>query len=82
MVAEELRDKTETVLDKYFSDTRYYDAWGYGREDNKYMVQCQATDGSILTDNWIYCRVWYEQQESGEFTVTGVQINGVQYEVK
>lgn len=81
-IADELRNKTESVLDSYFTSTRYFDAWAYAREDNKYMVQCQATDGSMLTSNWIYCRVWYEQQESGDFVVTGVQINGQQYQLK
>ena len=81
-VANELRDKTETVLDSYFASSRYYDAWAYAREDNKYMLQCQASDGSILTSNWIYCYVWYEQQDNGDFVVTGVQINGKQYEPK
>lgn len=81
-VADTLRNKTETVLDGYFTSSRYYDAWAYGREDNQYMVQCQATDGSILTSNWINCRVWFEQQDNGEFTVTGVQINGKQYQLK
>lgn len=81
-VADELRNKTESVLDGYFTNTRYFDAWAYAREDNNYMVQCQATDGSMLTSNWIYCRVWYEQQESGDFVATGVQINGKQYKLK
>lgn len=81
-VADTLRNKTETVLDSYFTSTRYYDAWAYGREDNQYMVQCQATDGSVLTSNWINCRVWFEQQSNSEFTVTGVQINGKQYQLK
>lgn len=81
-VADTLRNKTETVLDGYFTSSRYYDAWAYGREDNQYMVQCQATDGSVLTSNWINCRVWFEQQSNGEFTVTGVQINGKQYQLK
>ncbi len=77
-----LRDKAESVLDKYFpNDTRYYDAWGFGREDNKYMVQCQVSDGSILTDGWIHAYVWYEETD-GVFTVVGVKINGKQYEVK
>lgn len=80
--AEQLRDKSESVLDNYFTKTRYFDAWAFGREDEKYMVQCQATDGSISTDKWIYCRVWYEQQPNGTFVVTGVQIDGQQYELK
>lgn len=81
-VADTLRNKTESVLDSYFTSPRYYDAWAYGREDDQYMVQCQATDGSVLTSNWIYCRVWYEQQDNKDFVVTGVQINGKQYELK
>lgn len=76
-----LRDETEAVLDKYFMDYRYYDAWGIGREDNIYMLSCQASDGSILTDNWFYCAVWYERQEDDSFKLTGVKINGRYYEV-
>lgn len=81
-VADKLRDKTEATLDNYFSNTRYYDAWGYARKDNHYMIQCQATDGSIFTSNWIYCRVWFKHQGNGKFVVTGVQINGKQYKLK
>lgn len=81
-VSDELRNKTESVLDGYFASSRYYDAWGFAREDNQYMVQCQATDGSMLTSNWLNCRVWYEQQDNGAFVVTGVQINGKQYKLK
>ena len=46
------------------------------------MVQCQVSDGSILSGDWIYAYVWYEEQTEGEFTVVGVKINGKQYEVK
>ena len=81
-VADTLRNKAETVLDQYFASSRYYDAWAYAREDSKYMIQCQATDGSLLTSDWIYCRVWFEQQENEEFAVIGVQINGKQYKLK
>lgn len=81
-VSDELRNTTESVLDGYFASSRYYDAWGFAREDNSYMVQCQATDGSMLTSNWLNCRVWYEQQDNGDFVVTGVQINGKQYKLK
>lgn len=78
-----LIENAEAVLDNYFLyDTRYYDAWGVGREDNKYMVQCQITDGSILTDNWISGKVWYEQQDDGSFAATGVRIGDTQYEIK
>lgn len=81
-VADTLRNKTESVLDRYFASSRYYDAWGYGREDNRYGVQCQASDGSLLTSNWLYCYVWYDQQDNGEFTVVGVKINGIYYDLK
>lgn len=81
-VSDELRNKTESVLDGYFASSRYYDAWGFAREDNQYLVQCQATDGSMLTSTWLNCRVWYEQQDNGAFVVTGVQINGKQYKLK
>ena len=75
-------ESSVSVLDGYFTSSRYYDAWGFAREDNQYMVQCQATDGSMLTSNWLNCRVWYEQQDNGDFVVTGVQINGKQYKLK
>lgn len=76
-----LRDRSETVLDQYFRTPRYYDAWAVGREDDNYMMYCQASDGSLLTDHWYSCRVWYEQQENGEFITTGVQINGKYYKL-
>lgn len=81
-VADTLKNKSETVLDAYFTNSRYYDAWAYGREDDRYMVQCQATDGNVLTSEWLSCRVWFEQQNDGNFVVTGVQINGKQYQLK
>ena len=78
----QLRDMTETLLDKYFgTDVRYYDAWAVSREDDNYGVQCQVSDG-ILDDNWIYAYVWYEKQDDGEFKAVAVKIDGVQYEVK
>jgi len=78
-----LIEDAEIVLDKYFPyDTRYYDAWAVGREDNNYMVQCQISDGSILLDYWIYGRVWYEEQGDGSFVVIGVKIGDKQYEVE
>lgn len=78
-----LRNQTEPFLDKYFPyDTRYYDAWAIGREDSLFMVQCQISDGSILTDDWLFARVWYELQEDGTFTPTGVEIDGNSYAVK
>lgn len=78
-----LKNQTESFLDKYFPyDTRYYDAWAVGREDNSFMVQCQISDGSILTDNWLFARVWYELQEDGTFTPIGVEIDGHAYVVK
>lgn len=78
-----LKSQTEPFLDKYFPyDTRYYDAWAVGREDNLFMVQCQISDGSILTDDWLFARVWYELQEDGTFTPTGVEIDGCSYAVK
>lgn len=79
----QLRDLTEEILDSYFGyDVRYYDAWGIGRKDNKYGVQCEISDGSILTDYWFHGYVWYELQKNGEFKPTGVKIGDVQYELK
>lgn len=77
-----LIELAEATLDKYFLyNTRYYDAWGVGREDDKYMVRCEVSDGSILTSNWTQAYVWFEEQND-EFSVTGVKINGKFYEVK
>lgn len=76
-----LRDQSEKVLDAHFSSPRYYDAWGIAREDNTYMTYCEATDGSLLTDYWYQCYVWYEKQDSGEFVATGLKINGKFYEL-
>lgn len=78
-----LKSQTEPLLDKYFPyDARYYDAWAVGREDNLFMVQCQISDGSILSDDWLFARVWYELQEDGTYTPTGVEIDGRSYAVK
>lgn len=81
-IANTLRSQTESVLDAYLGTSRYYDAWGFSRDNNNYMVQCQATDGSIFTHNFILCRVWYKQKSKDDFIVTGVQIGGRKYKVK
>lgn len=76
-----LRDKSETVLDRYFKYTPYYDAWAVGREDDNYATQCQAyAKNGFGQKDWVYAKVWYHY-ENGEFVVTAVSIDGVQYEV-
>lgn len=78
----ELLELAEATLDKYFGyGVCYYDAWGVGREDDNYMVQCQISDGSIITDYWIFGRVWFEWKDNS-FVVMGVRIGDTQYEVK
>lgn len=79
---ETLRDLTEQTLDKYFVNARYYDAFGYARQDDDYMVQCQVyASNAIGTNDWIYAKVWFTADGDG-FEVVGVQIDGKQYEVK
>lgn len=77
-----LREKTESLIDRYMNyDIRWLDAWSVAREDDSYMVQCQMSDGSILTDNWIICKAWYEKIDS-EFVPTAVQIGTKYYSVQ
>lgn len=77
------RNPTETVLDRYFVSAKYYDGWGIGRADEKYMVQCEVyASNALKMKSWVPAKVWYEDQGNGEFVVTGVQIDGTQYEVK
>lgn len=79
---EELRDLTEKVLDKYFKHAPYYDAWGMARSDDDYMVQCEAYASNDLgVKKYVPARVWYTKSGE-EYIVTGVSIDGVQYEVK
>lgn len=78
-VADILHDLTEQTLDGYFVNALYYDGFGYGREDNNYMVQCQVEAKNRLgTKDWVYAKVWYEWKDDG-FVVTGVVIDGQQY---
>lgn len=78
-----LQELSESILNRYYGyDVRYYDAWGFGRRDNEYMAQCQASDGSLFTNVWEYCYVWFERQDDGEFRATNVKINGQLYEMK
>lgn len=82
-VYRQLQDRTEAVLNQYFVKAKYYDAWGIGRSDEKYMVQCEVYAANIFNvKDWVRAKVWYEDQGNGKFIVTGVQIDGVQYEVK
>nr|DAQ36353.1 MAG TPA: hypothetical protein [Caudoviricetes sp.] len=82
-VYRQLQDKTERVLDQYFVNARYYDGWGIGRADENYMVQCEVyASNALKMKDWVPAKVWYEDQGNGEFIVTGVQIDGTQYEVK
>lgn len=70
-----LKDEAEIIILGYFGDDfRYLDAWGVAREDNKYMVYCEATDGSLMTGNWIQCRVWFKKDKKGNFKPTKYRI--------
>ena len=78
----DLLDLTERVLDQYFVSAKYYDAWGIGRSDDDYMVQCEVyASNALKIKEWVDARVWYTDKGNGTFEVTGVQIDGVQYEV-
>lgn len=72
----DLVDLSIEYLDHYYPDVRYYDGWGVGRRDDVYMVQCQVSDGSILTDRWIFAYIYFEEQEDGEFVITKTNIDG------
>lgn len=75
-----LRDLSETVLDDYFKYTPYYDAWGFAREDDMYMVQCEAyAKNGLGIKDWVPVKVWY-QKVNGEYEVVAVQIDGVRYD--
>lgn len=77
-----LRDYTESVLDGYFIDASYYDAWGIGRSDDDYMMQCQAyARNGLGVRDWVFAKVWYHY-ENEEYEVVGVSIDGVLYDVK
>ena len=79
---EELLDKTESTLDKYFKHTPYYDAWGFARSDDDYMVQCEAyAKNDLGMSKYVTCRVWYTK-DGDNYNVTGVSIDGTQYEIK
>lgn len=78
-----LTTKTENLLDRYFYNSKYYDAWGIGRSDDKYMVQCEVYSSNAFdVNNWVFAKVWYTDNGDGTFSVDGVQIDGVQYDIK
>lgn len=77
-----LLDLTEQVLDQYFTSAKYYDAWGFARSDSDYMVQCDVyASNALKVNSWVQAKVWYTASGDGNFEVTGVMIDGVQYEV-
>lgn len=78
--ANTLQDITERTLDQYFVKASYYDAFGYAREDDNYMVQCQAYASNRLgMKEWVSAKVWFEDQ-NGEFEVVGIVIDGQRYQ--
>lgn len=78
----EMLDLSESVLDNYFKYAPYYDAWGFARQDNNYMVQCEAyAKNDFGAKDWVRAKVWYEKSND-TYNVTGVEIDGTQYEVK
>lgn len=73
-VGNKLRDLTEETLDSHLGAGKWYDAFGYAREDDDYMVQCETK----LYGRWVKCKVWFTK--NGEnYNVTGVVIDGKQY---
>lgn len=79
---QELLDLTESVLDDYFKYIPYYDAWGFARQDDNYMVQCEAyAKNDLNVKDWVRVKVWYEKNDNA-YKMTGVEIDGVQYEPK
>ncbi len=79
-VADKLRGLAEAKLDEYFIDADYYDGWGYAREDDSFMVQCQAYAANRLgAKDWISCKVWFEHVGE-EYNIVGVVIDGARYE--
>ena len=78
--ADTLKDMTESTLDQYFINASYYDEFGYAREDDNYMVQCQAyASNRIGIKDWVTAKVWFEDRD-GEFVVVGVVIDGQRYQ--
>lgn len=74
-----LQDLTEGVLDGYFVNALYYDAWGFARSDDNYMVQCEVKASNKLgVKDWIKAKVWFEY-DGENYNVTGVVIDGVRY---
>lgn len=74
-----LVSRTEVLLDGYFVNAQWYDAWGVGRSDDQYMVRCEVLAKNKLgIEDWIFATVWYEYDGS-EYNVTNVQIDGVMY---
>ncbi|ENZ13226.1 hypothetical protein HMPREF1090_02959 [[Clostridium] clostridioforme 90A8] len=81
-VFSDLQNRAEAELDKYFIYTPYYDAWGMAREDDNYMIQCQADAKNRLgTKRWVTCIVWFEA-DGDDFRITGVSIDGQQMEIQ
>ena len=75
-----LTDRTESVLERYFVNSLWYDAWGVARSDDKYMVQCEVyAQNKIGAKDWVVAKVWYEYDGS-EYNVTAVVIDGKRYE--
>lgn len=74
-----LKDLTERTLDGYFTNAIYYDAWGMGRQDDDYMVQCEVyATNKLGVSNWIKAKVWFKY-DGENYNVTGVVIDGVRY---
>lgn len=77
-----LQRLTEAALEPYFKNSKWFDAWGIGRADENYMVQCEVyASNDFKVSDWVLAKVWYTEQEDSSFVVVGVQIDGVQYEV-
>lgn len=78
-VRDALIDRTESVLDRYFVNALWYDAWGVGRSDDQYMVRCEVyAKNKLGIEDWVFAKVWYEYDGS-EYNITAVVIDGVRY---
>ena len=77
--AQTLKDKTISVIDRYFINALWYDGFRYGRSDDTYAVQCEVYASNRLgIKDWVFAKVWYEY-DGTDFVVTAIVIDGVRY---
>lgn len=74
-----LIERTESVLEGYFVNSLWYDAWGVARSDDQYMVRCEVyAQNKLGVKDWVIAKVWYEYDGS-DYIVTAVVIDGTRY---